>query len=40
MLRKSPPPAQEKILEAVEAMPPRERKQLAGLLEQFVEELT
>lgn len=39
MLRKSPSPAQEKILEAVEALPPRERKQLAGLLERFVEGL-
>lgn len=39
MLRKSPPPAQEKILEAVEALPPRERKQLAGLLERFVQGL-
>jgi DNA-binding MarR family transcriptional regulator len=35
--RKSPPPAQQKILAAVAAMPPRDRKQFAALLEGFVD---
>lgn len=38
VIRKSPPPAQQKILAAVESMSARDRKQFAGLLEGFVEE--
>jgi DNA-binding MarR family transcriptional regulator len=38
VIRKSPPPAQQKILAAVESMSARDRKQLAALLESFVEE--
>lgn len=37
VIRKAPPPAQQKILATVAAMPPRERKELAALLESFVE---
>jgi MarR family transcriptional regulator, organic hydroperoxide resistance regulator len=36
VIRKSPPPAQQKILAIVEAMPARDRKQFASLLEGFV----
>ena len=36
VIRKSPPPAQQKILAIVEAMPARDRKHFAGLLEGFV----
>ena len=36
ILRRSPPPAQQKLLAAVEAMPARERKMFADLLENFV----
>ena len=36
--RKSPPPAQQKILAAVESMSARDRKQFAALLEAFVDE--
>jgi len=36
VIRKAPPPAQQKILATVAAMPPRERKQFAALLEGFV----
>ena len=36
VIRKSAPPAQQKILATVAAMPPRERKQFAALLEGFV----
>lgn len=36
--RKSPPPAQQKILAAVESMSARDRKQFAALFESFVEE--
>lgn len=35
--RKSPPPAQQKMLAAVEAMPARDRKVFANLLQTFVE---
>jgi len=38
VIRKSPPPAQTKILAAVESMSARDRKQFAALLESFVEE--
>ena len=38
IMRKAPPPAQQKILETVAAMPPRDRKELAVLLETFVQE--
>lgn len=37
VIRKSPPPAQQKILATVAAMPPRDRKKFAALLESFVE---
>lgn len=37
VVRKTPPPAQQKILAAVEAMSPRDRKALAELMEAFVE---
>jgi hypothetical protein len=37
VVRKAPPPAQQKILAAVDAMPLRDRKALAELLETFVE---
>lgn len=37
IIRRSPPPAQQKILAAVEGMPPRQRKQFADLLESFVQ---
>lgn len=36
VIRKAPPPAQQKILAIVAAMPPRDRKQFAALLEGFV----
>ena len=36
VIRKSPPPAQQKMLLAVEAMPARDRKAFANLLETFV----
>lgn len=36
VIRRSPPPAQQKILAAIEAMPTRERKLFADLLESFV----
>jgi DNA-binding MarR family transcriptional regulator len=36
VIRKAPPPAQQKILAIVAAMPPRDRKELAALLEGFV----
>ena len=36
VIRKAPPPAQQKILATVAAMPPRERKEFAALLEGFV----
>lgn len=36
IMRRSPPPAQQKILAAVESMPARERKAFADLLEGFV----
>lgn len=36
VIRRSPPPAQQKILAVVEAMKPRERKQFAAMLEEFV----
>jgi DNA-binding MarR family transcriptional regulator len=35
--RRSPPPAQQRIIAAVEAMPPRDRKAFAQMLETFVE---
>ena len=38
VIRKSPPPAQQKILSIVESMSPRDRKQFATLLDAFVEE--
>lgn len=34
--RRSPPPAQQRIIEVVEAMPARERKAFADMLERFV----
>lgn len=34
--RRSPPPAQQRIIAAVEAMPARERKAFAAMLEEFV----
>ena len=37
VVRKTPPPAQQKILAAVDAMSPRDRKALAELMEAFVE---
>jgi DNA-binding MarR family transcriptional regulator len=37
--RRSPPPAQQRIIAAVEAMPPRDRKAFARMLETFVEEV-
>jgi DNA-binding MarR family transcriptional regulator len=37
IVRKTPPPAQQKILAAIDAMPARDRKALAELLETFVE---
>lgn len=37
VIRKSPPPAQQKMLAAIEAMSARERKQFAALLEGFVD---
>ena len=37
IIRRSPPPAQQRILATVEALPPRDRKALAAMLEQFVE---
>jgi DNA-binding MarR family transcriptional regulator len=37
VIRRSPPPAQQKILAVVEAMPPRDRKAFAQMLETFVE---
>ena len=36
IIRRSPPPAQQKILAAVDEMPARDRKQFAELLESFV----
>jgi DNA-binding MarR family transcriptional regulator len=36
VIRRSPPPAQQRILAAIDAMPPRERKLFADLLENFV----
>ncbi|HYC93662.1 MAG TPA: MarR family transcriptional regulator [Thermoanaerobaculia bacterium] len=36
VIRKAPPPAQQKILATVAAMSPRDRKELATLLEEFV----
>jgi DNA-binding MarR family transcriptional regulator len=36
VIRKAPPPAQQKILATVAAMSPRDRKELAALLESFV----
>lgn len=36
IIRRSPPPAQQKILGAIDAMPARERKLFADLLENFV----
>lgn len=38
VIRKAPPPAQQKILAAIESMSPRDRKQFAKLLEGFIEE--
>lgn len=38
VIRKSPPPAQQRILAVIESMAPRDRKQFASLLEQFVDE--
>ena len=37
VVRKTPPPAQQKILAAIDAMSPRDRKALAELMEAFVE---
>lgn len=37
VIRRSPPPAQQKIIDAVAAMPARDRKAFAGMLEAFVE---
>ncbi len=37
IIRRSPPPAPQKILAAVEAMSPRDRKAFAAMLEAFVE---
>lgn len=37
VVRRAPPPAQQKILAAVASMPPRERRQFARLLEDFIE---
>lgn len=37
LIRRSPPPAQQRILAAISAMPPRERKAFAELFERFVD---
>jgi DNA-binding MarR family transcriptional regulator len=37
--RRSPPPAQQRIIAAVDAMSPRDRKAFAQMLEMFVEEV-
>jgi MarR family transcriptional regulator, organic hydroperoxide resistance regulator len=37
VIRRSPPPAQQKILGAIAAMPPRDRKAFAEMLDSFVE---
>lgn len=37
VIRRSPPPAQQKILAVIEAMPPRDRKAFAAMLEAFVD---
>lgn len=39
VIRRSPPPAQQKILAIVDAMPARERKAFADMLEHFVGEV-
>lgn len=37
VVRKSPPPAQQRILAAIESMPPRDRKAFAELFDTFLE---
>jgi DNA-binding MarR family transcriptional regulator len=39
IIRNSPPPAQEKMMNAITAMPPAERRKFAKLMEAFVDEL-
>ena len=39
VIRRSPPPAQQRILEAVDALSPRDRKAFANTLEQFVQDI-
>ena len=39
IIRKSPPPAQQRMLEAIATLKPRDRKALADSLEQFVHEI-
>ncbi|HYH09479.1 MAG TPA: MarR family transcriptional regulator [Thermoanaerobaculia bacterium] len=39
VIRKSPPPAQQKILSAITAMPAKERKLFATMLEAFVKDI-
>jgi DNA-binding MarR family transcriptional regulator len=39
VIRKSPPPAQQKILAAIDRMPAKERKAFAAMLETFVSEI-